>query len=479
MGKYTVNTGIEGLDELLCGGLPKGSTALVSGPSGAGKTVLALQYAFYQASKGDKVLFVSTCEPLYKINRFASSLSFYNLDLISGGINMEFYEPKMKKGYVELQDYSLGQMVDEQYVGDFFEGIQKKVTRRSIDHLVVDSITSINMLIGDEIERRKKTLLFSAWVSRMGCTTLLTAESRDGDGTERFLTDVIIDLDCTEINPLWYMDTLQNTRGRTLGITKLRGKSHLSGRYLYNITKDGVRIIPPGQRSPHRKGIATGIPDLDTLTGGYSPGERWHFNVDGREPFDSMLIQMAGEALKAGEGVVLFAPALGIVDEESLGERLGTAAKDALKAGRLAIVMRNPAAGKVTDGIVPYAAEKSGGFGKLSTDICSFLKGKSHGWRAFIDLEGLGEPGDAAHARSLFTGLVDTLSREGVAVFTFLDIRFGSDISAIIDQHTSVVVDVWHMDLYWLLRVRKAPGATSYEPQAVRVDEGKINLMKL
>jgi circadian clock protein KaiC len=75
MSKDTVNTGIEGLDELLCGGIPKGSTVLLSGPPGAGKTVLSLQYAFNHASRGEKVLFVSTCEPLYKINRYASSLS--------------------------------------------------------------------------------------------------------------------------------------------------------------------------------------------------------------------------------------------------------------------------------------------------------------------------------------------------------------------------------------------------------------------
>lgn len=248
MGKDTVNTGIEGLDDLLCGGIPKGSTVLITGPPGAGKTVMSLQYAFYHASKGERVLFVSTVEPIYKINKFASSLSFYNLDLISGGINLEFYESKMKRGYVEFQDYSLGQIVDEQYVGDVYDGIQKKVTRRSIDHLIVDSITSINMLVSDEIERRKKTLLFSAWVSRMGCTTILTAEAEDaGSGTERYLADGIIDLGREEAGRTGECNFLGRRICRTIEVAKLRGKEHLEGKYTYSITRDGVRILTSGQ----------------------------------------------------------------------------------------------------------------------------------------------------------------------------------------------------------------------------------------
>ena len=69
-----VKTGISGLDQMLSGGFIKGSTVLVSGNYGAGKTLMALQYAFYQASRGERVLYVSTSEPVFKVRQFASNL---------------------------------------------------------------------------------------------------------------------------------------------------------------------------------------------------------------------------------------------------------------------------------------------------------------------------------------------------------------------------------------------------------------------
>ncbi len=140
MGLATIKTDITGFDHLLGGGIPKGSTLLISGPPGAGKTVMALQYTFNQARKGERVLFVSTCELLYTINKFASSMSFFDLGLIRTGVNLDFYGPKEEGGFVEFWDYSLGPILEEQYVGDIFDVIQDKVSSHRIDHLVIDSL---------------------------------------------------------------------------------------------------------------------------------------------------------------------------------------------------------------------------------------------------------------------------------------------------------------------------------------------------
>ena len=266
MGLQLIKTGIDGLDRLLGGGIPKGSTVLVSGPPGAGKTVISLEYTFKRAKKGERVLFVSTCELLYNINRFASSLSFFDLSVIKIGINLDYYGPKEEGGFVEFWDYSLGPVMDEQFAGDIFDVIQEKISLHKIDHLVIDSISAINMFMGDETEKRKKLLLFMGWASRSGCTTILTTDT--DSGIEQYLTDGIINLG------------RDGVAMRTIDISKLRGQRHMSGRYLYTIDQDGMHVLVPGisDRAPE-DAVSTGIADLDANIGGMAHGSTWHFNV--------------------------------------------------------------------------------------------------------------------------------------------------------------------------------------------------------
>ena len=169
-------------------------------------------------------------------------MSFFDLGLIRTGVNLDFYGPKEEGGFVEFWDYSLGPILEEQYVGDIFDIIQDKVSSHRIDHLVIDSLTSINLFLGNEAERSKKLLLFIGWASRTGCTIVFTGESSASEGAERLLVDGIVDLKRQEVPGREGL----GVSVRTIEVVKLRGQGHSAGRYLYNISNAGVSIMAPG-----------------------------------------------------------------------------------------------------------------------------------------------------------------------------------------------------------------------------------------
>lgn len=484
MGRDTVNTGIKGLDILLGGGIPRGATVLISGFPGAGKTIMSLEYAFNQAKKGERVLYISTGEPIYKVNRFASSLSFYDLDLINVGVGKNTDGHAHGKGFVEFQDYSLGEVMDEQFSANFFEDIRKKVGRRSIDHIIIDSITPINMLIGDEKEKRRKMLLFNAWVSSIGCTTILTAECSEEDtGIERYLADGIIDLKRVTLQPELYDHG--GMQCRTIEVTKLRGKHHFSGRYLYSISGDGIKVFMPGTSGhiPCHQAALTGISVLDANIGGMAYGTLWHFNANDAVRFEPIADTMMREALNSGDGLLCIScGGKYLASMEILKQYLGDVVEKAIAEQRIAIIDtgRVSPAEDLKDALLLISPEDAGNGSGLLSMVKMRLSMKGKRWRIFVDLPELIESCGASIAKKICLGLLDLSYSYGSLLITYNDIlNADKPVLDALEPRASGVIDIRDYDGYTLLYVKKAPCAYSFEPFMIREEGPAIRLMQL
>ena len=110
------------------------------------------------------------------------------------------------------------------------------VNSKGIQHLIIDPITTISMLYDSEADLRKDLLLMSAWLTRMGCTVLLTAEASDPKllDVEKYLADCVIDLRS-------HMDA--GERRFSICIEKLRGNRQLMCSQMYMPGSEGIKML--------------------------------------------------------------------------------------------------------------------------------------------------------------------------------------------------------------------------------------------
>ena len=156
-----VATGVTGLDEMLSGGLVPGSTVLVRGAPGCGKTSLGLQFLVHGARNNDPGLFISFEEFPASIHRDAESLGWNLAELEEAGqLHLMFTTPQILLDSLASPQSALSRLMLD-------GGIQR---------VVLDSITHFSRLTDDPVKLRAIYNTVVNGLKREGVTTLLLGE---------------------------------------------------------------------------------------------------------------------------------------------------------------------------------------------------------------------------------------------------------------------------------------------------------------
>ena len=174
-------TGIDGLDQILNGGIVKNSTTLVSGNPGAGKSILGLQYIYNGVEMFDeKGIYLSFEENEKDIREAAESIGFENwADHVESGEIKVFDKQVLlrENDFTSSLDLLLDDIQDEDY-----------------QRMVLDSLTMFQLFFENEQEKRTYLLKFTDILRKNDLTTMMTNEQGavfpDTDiGLENYLTD--------------------------------------------------------------------------------------------------------------------------------------------------------------------------------------------------------------------------------------------------------------------------------------------------
>ncbi len=214
-------TGIPGLDGMLQGGFPYPSAILVAGEPGTGKTTLAVQSLFHGASEGEKGLYITAIsEPQWLVQRFLSSFSFYDQQLVEKGVvNFIDIGPTLTKN-----------------PSDILSTIKKQIEQYHPARIIIDPITPMTDMLQWRGETREFMHELFAYLKAFECLAIITAELSYDDishSQESYMVDGVVMLSYPEE---------EKVRRKFLEVLKMRGTKHTTGRQLIDITDEGLAV---------------------------------------------------------------------------------------------------------------------------------------------------------------------------------------------------------------------------------------------
>jgi circadian clock protein KaiC len=230
-------TGINTLDKELNGGIPTGSTVLISGGSGVGKTTLSMQFLANGIAKGEKGVFFTATETVPKLKKFQGVYDFFDEDLINSGdlSVIDLWSISDRLG-LNSEAYNF----DE--INILFEVIRDITKELDAKRLIIDSITSLCYRIQTREAIRDFLFKLGASLTALNCTTFLTSEippqifQYSQYEIEEFIADGIIFLGDIE---------RKGDLIRTLQVIKMRGTPHGRSRFVLSMSSDnGIELAP-------------------------------------------------------------------------------------------------------------------------------------------------------------------------------------------------------------------------------------------
>src|SRR5579862_4313606 len=224
-------TGIQGLDEITNGGLPKGRATLVCGGAGSGKTLLATSFLINGAQRfGEPGVLVTFEENGDEIASDVASLGFDLPALIEEG--------KLLVDYVRIERNEIEETGEYDLEG-LFVRLDHAIRSTGAQRIVLDTIESLfSGLANANILRAELRRLFR-WLKDKGITAVITAERGEGtltrQGLEEYVSDAVILLDHR---------VLEEVSTRRLRVVKYRGSYHGTNEYPFLIDRHGLSVLP-------------------------------------------------------------------------------------------------------------------------------------------------------------------------------------------------------------------------------------------
>ncbi len=256
-------SGVEGLDDILAGGLPGGCFYLIQGDPGSGKTTLALQFLLEGKRRGENVFYITLSETKQELERVADShgWSLDGIPMLELSAIESLVRPEAQTTVFHPSEIDLNHVT---------QLLLDQVRKTKPVRVVFDSLSEFRLMAETALRYRRQLLGLKQEFGRCNSTVLLLDDKMDKAGIRTdphimSLSHGVIEME--QLSPDYGISR------RRLRIFKLRGIRFREGWHDYSILTGGLRVFPRLIAAEHHTGFerepaSSGIQELDSLLGG-------------------------------------------------------------------------------------------------------------------------------------------------------------------------------------------------------------------
>jgi circadian clock protein KaiC len=233
-----LSSNLPALDAMFAGGIERGSSTLVLGPSGVGKSSIAMQYAYAAATRGERAVVYSFDETLRTARMRAKSLGM-------------LIDPEMDRERLCIEQMDAAEVSP----GEFAWKIRREVEERKTHLIIIDSLNGFLRSMSGEADLAQHLHELLSFLNQKGIDTflVLTQQALIGERTEpidmSYLADTLL--------ILRYFEVTASVR-RAISVLKKRSGAHESTIRELRFSSAGIHV---GEPLAGFKGILSGLPD--------------------------------------------------------------------------------------------------------------------------------------------------------------------------------------------------------------------------
>jgi circadian clock protein KaiC len=220
-----IDLGIEGLDQMIQGGVPQRHLIVTIGSAGTGKTTFGLQFLHHGLQNGEQCVFMTLEQSYEDIMDTAHER----------GWDFDSYEAEGQLAVIDLDPVEMANSLDN--IRGELPGL---VEQFDADRLVLDSVSLLEMMYEDQSKRRTEVFDFTRSLKKAGVTIFLTSEASEDNpyasrhGIIEYLTDAVFILQ--------YVRAETREARLAVEILKIRNANHSRETKPYEITMDGISV---------------------------------------------------------------------------------------------------------------------------------------------------------------------------------------------------------------------------------------------